>query len=583
MARFIYTILFFVSAVFAVAQPGPEYNKMYDLFKNKPIRELIRLGDAYSKQQIIDSALVCYTIVAAEYDEQLSAEDKEYCVHAYNASGTIYYYMCNYVQALDLYLRALKVCEDYGYDTYIPRIYNNLGNIYSSFSDYEKAKSFYEKAYRLSLEYANEEAMQTILTNLMGICCETKEYDKAYYYSNTLDSISSDSAHLFFTYSTKGIIKRENKKYEESLHNLRLAYRQARLSGMGPRYEFSSLYNMVSTFVHMQQNDSCFYYIDKCEKLARLHNLTNFLADSYGEKSYIYSLQGDIPNSLLYKEKFLNLNDSIRSLFRYKDIKDMEFFFEMNKIEKQVSSMKTEKILKDNQIAQQRKILFFISFMLLIILLLLFYLYMQKKKLQSSYKDIFDKNIEIVRSEQQIKLRHQRTQQELAEKDCLIAQQKERIEELGKQLNLSEAETLSGLLVDTDSDGKQMKYQTSALNDEQRISLIQSIEDIMESTLEFCNTDFTLEKLAAMVGSKIKYVSQAINETYGKNFNRYVNEYRIKEARLRLTNPEKYGNYTIKAIAESVGFKSNANFNSLFKEITGITPSIYQKMMQENS
>ena len=40
----------------------------------------------------------------------------------------------------------------------------------------------------------------------------------------------------------------------------------------------------------------------------------------------------------------------------------------------------------------------------------------------------------------------------------------------------------------------------------------------------------------------------------------------------------RYGNYTIKAIAESVGYKSPTNFISAFKNITGITPSVYQKI-----
>jgi AraC-like DNA-binding protein len=82
-----------------------------------------------------------------------------------------------------------------------------------------------------------------------------------------------------------------------------------------------------------------------------------------------------------------------------------------------------------------------------------------------------------------------------------------------------------------------------------------------------------------MVNSNTKYVSQIINETYDKNFRTYINEYRVKEARKRLME-EKYGNYTIQGIAESVGYKSSTNFILAFKKTTGITPSLYQKLVK---
>ena len=44
-----------------------------------------------------------------------------------------------------------------------------------------------------------------------------------------------------------------------------------------------------------------------------------------------------------------------------------------------------------------------------------------------------------------------------------------------------------------------------------------------------------------------------------------------------------YGNYTIEAISESVGFKSRSTFVTSFKRITGLTPSQYQRMAREES
>ncbi|MBC8594007.1 helix-turn-helix transcriptional regulator [Oscillospiraceae bacterium N12] len=132
----------------------------------------------------------------------------------------------------------------------------------------------------------------------------------------------------------------------------------------------------------------------------------------------------------------------------------------------------------------------------------------------------------------------------------------------------------------TESPDKNQKYTTSNLNEDQKGTLLEAINSIMENTQEYCESDFSLEKLAMLVNSNKSYISQIINETYHVNFNGFVNEYRIREARIRLTDIEQYGNYTIQTISESVGYKSSTTFINVFKKITGITPSMYQKMVK---
>ena len=122
------------------------------------------------------------------------------------------------------------------------------------------------------------------------------------------------------------------------------------------------------------------------------------------------------------------------------------------------------------------------------------------------------------------------------------------------------------------------KYQTSSLNVEGKKQIERKIIGVMEETTEFCSTDFTLDRLAELVGTNSKYVSQVINDTYKKNFNSFINTYRIQLARERLIDVENYGNYTIKGIAESVGFKSPTTFINVFKKAVGLTPSMYQNM-----
>ena len=121
------------------------------------------------------------------------------------------------------------------------------------------------------------------------------------------------------------------------------------------------------------------------------------------------------------------------------------------------------------------------------------------------------------------------------------------------------------------------KYQNSTLDEDDKVVITERIFKLFEDSEEYLATDFNMNKLAELVGSNYKNVSQVINENFKKNFNTLLNEYRINEACRRLLDLTHYGNYTIEAIGESVGFGSRSTFMTTFKKITGLTPSEFQR------
>ena len=107
--------------------------------------------------------------------------------------------------------------------------------------------------------------------------------------------------------------------------------------------------------------------------------------------------------------------------------------------------------------------------------------------------------------------------------------------------------------------------------------LLEKINLVMENVSMICREDFNLATLSKAVGSNTKYVSIVINDTYGKSFKTYLNEFRIREACQRLLDNENWGNLTIRAIHQELGFRTATSFVSAFRKVTGITPSEYKK------
>ena len=116
---------------------------------------------------------------------------------------------------------------------------------------------------------------------------------------------------------------------------------------------------------------------------------------------------------------------------------------------------------------------------------------------------------------------------------------------------------------------------------EKKQKLLGQINEVLNNVSSISDPEFSLQKLAEAVGSNTKYVSQVINEYYNKNFKTLLNEYRLREATRRLNDQEHYGNMTIQAIYEEVGYSNAVSFIRAFKRMYGITPSEYQKKVSE--
>ena len=84
----------------------------------------------------------------------------------------------------------------------------------------------------------------------------------------------------------------------------------------------------------------------------------------------------------------------------------------------------------------------------------------------------------------------------------------------------------------------------------------------------------TISELANEMTLPYKYVSYLITNYHSKNFNDFVNGFRVKEVITRMADP-KEKHKSLLGIALDAGFSSKSSFNQVFKQHTGKTPSEY--------
>src|SRR5690554_20757 len=97
---------------------------------------------------------------------------------------------------------------------------------------------------------------------------------------------------------------------------------------------------------------------------------------------------------------------------------------------------------------------------------------------------------------------------------------------------------------------------------------------------KFTNQNMSIALLASQFDTNTKYLSEVINRHKGKNFNGYINELRINYIIEKLKTDPIYFNYKISYLAEECGFSSHSSFTTVFKSVTGISPTKFMNYLQ---
>jgi len=118
------------------------------------------------------------------------------------------------------------------------------------------------------------------------------------------------------------------------------------------------------------------------------------------------------------------------------------------------------------------------------------------------------------------------------------------------------------------------KKKTTKIEDDKIQELLLKLETF-EKESQYLNRDSTLAIVAKKLNTNTSYLSKTINHHKGLTFTKYLTELRINYALNKLKNDAKFRSYTIKSIAQEVGFNSGEPFAKAFKAKTGIYPSYF--------
>ena len=536
-----------------------ELSREHSKWLNLPMDQLLEIADRdFANGGSKDTALMCYTIVANRYESSLARQDKVHCKEANMRLWSIYFYdFYDYPKCFDCLTRALEIAGDAGIED--ANIYLGFGCMYQTISeecnDYElgtTAFKYYQQALATGMKTRDDKHTDMASTDVLSMA----------HSQGNLSQIQ-DIWQQYLRLPEQGetwILRRYNKMLYQAFNSIE----QKRLDEAIGIYDKqlalidTTQYSRLIYFTHVEKAKvqamkgdytSAIASLKQAEGIAVDLEMKDCKLEVYGMLASYYSRLNDRNAREHYYNQYSLLKDTLTNYQQLASVSEMEFRNELKGMEQEMTAMK-----------QHREVMSIVTLVslafLLVLLVLLYLVYKKNRQLTRSNQSLYQKNVEMLRAEEE----ERRMRRQLQDKEPPCPD------------GAGDSQPVADV-----------KYKGSHLSDEDKQQLLARIQEVMDSNPEIFTPDFTLERLATLLGSRYKYVSQVINEHYQQNFNTFLNSYRIKEACKRMGDVKNYGNYTIEAISESVGFKSRSTFVSSFKRITGLTPSQYQHLAQREA
>lgn len=424
--------------------------------------------------------------------------------------------------------------------------YFKLGEAYYLFNDFYKSIELLKQAITEKSPHSFTDCANLDARKIIGICyANINQMDTSdYYFQSTLKSKdivfnrpvynAIALSHLACNAMLKGEYEKSLALDLEVLPFLKRGDDYGHLAGMYACQCFSYFGMEESSQIAMLA-DSVLYYAHK-----DTYNKNKRLKQAYTILAKYSAKQGDIDKAQEY-------NDSLISIYKEEDkVCSSQYIVQakQNIAEEEIETRKAEA-------EAQRKAILIISIVFILSVAALSVIVVLYRRTQAAYRTLVRKNQEWANS----------------------------IEGIEGTFILNP--------IDCKNDDKNKLTPVGIDNPSNNVSkedlaVMSRIFSVVVGQKLYTSPGFNLEILSEHLGINRKYLSKAINSATGKNFNTYINEYRIKEAIRLLSDP---GNkfLSVDDIGIRVGFSNRSSFYESFRKMTGISPSQFKKTKKNMS
>jgi tetratricopeptide (TPR) repeat protein len=284
--------------------------------------------------------------------------------------SNFYQLLGRYDKSLEYILGSIKLAEEKGDITGVAFGYTGLAYNYQVMNDFKMAKIYYQKGLNLFEQLEQKKQCAALYNNLGDIYVKEQKFDSAHLFLQKSlrikEELNYDEGRIFSHitigdyYTKTDTISKAITSYEKAIS----IAKQKNISHL-----LALAYNKIAMlYYQLKQQSEAKNYFSKSNKLADQNNSLDLLSSNH---SYLYKIDSIEGN---YKSAFFNLlqykksADSILDETKHKQIKELEFRYETEKKEQQISFLS-----KQNRNQKITNIIITIALVLSVLTMILLY------------------------------------------------------------------------------------------------------------------------------------------------------------------------------------------------------------------
>ena len=445
--------------------------------------------------------------------------------------------MGDYDNAIKNGLLALRLYEQFNNKKMIASCNVNIGVLFMQINNFDKSLQYMNKALELFIELDDTRNQSVCLKNIGIVYTNQNKYDEALQNFNKTLQLNKENKDLTETsadYTNIGNIYYKLEKYNTAAEYYN---KSLKISGqIGDNRGIAICYfNIARLNVKLKNYTLAEDYCLKSTELFEQNNELDKQQESLEHLAIIYKQTKEYQKAYNTYFKAVAIKDSLLNIEKIQKITQLEERYLNEKLEKQNLTLIYENEIQQSKInyhIKTHKIYFTGLFLTLIAISIIL---IQYKKKNNAYKFLVQKNIELLDKEKEVK----------------IVKKKIAVNEPNNNRKITITDNLKEII-------------------------LEKLTQMLDNEKTYRDFDLTIDKLAKNISTNRNYLSQTIYKEYRKSYSDFINEYRVKEAILLLSDPKKNSELSIAGISKETGFRSVPCFNSAFKKYAGITPSEFR-------
>ena len=340
--------------------------------------------------------------------------------------GLIYSDQSHYEKALEYFFEALRIFEEYDYIRGLAPVYNNIGLVYQQQGDYGLSEEYHNLSLEIKQKIDDVKGMAFSYNNLGIINKLREDYNTAINYFQRALEIREDledTREMAITYTRMGNLYIITKNYSIALDYLNEAlnlFEQVNeQSGIAQTWNYlGKVYKGQGNFSEAEE------FFNESLRLAENIGLTRIITQNYNDLADLNADRDNYNEAYYYKDKFVDLQDSIYSEDTRRQIYEFQSMYESERKEQEIELYRQASQINALNYEKQRLLKNFLLVGVILILLLLFLLYNRYIIINKANKELEKRKNEI--SESNLKLLNL---------NKILVEQKKKVDELNQKLN----------------------------------------------------------------------------------------------------------------------------------------------------